>query len=151
MLVLRWSPNRWRKMEALRDKIMFNVGTSEPFIGEDIQRMADELGIQPRSMHWRKPLSIMEINCIGCAMPEVRARGTGRRHEDRTLATFLRKLVNRLDDEGDPAGAERLRDLACNLRRAWYARWTRWSSKAASASGWRTAWRSSIFAGCGGE
>ena len=71
--VLRWSPNRWRKMEVLRDKIMFNVGTSEPFIGEDIQRMADELGIQPRSMHWRKPLSIMEINRMA-PTPEVRAR-----------------------------------------------------------------------------
>ena len=33
------------------------------------------------------------------------------------LATFLRKLANRLDDEGDPAGAERLRDLAYNTPR----------------------------------
>ena len=28
------------------------------------------------------------------------------------LATFLRKLANRLDDEGDPVGAECLRGLA---------------------------------------
>ena len=34
-----------------------------------------------------------------------------------TLATFLRKLANRLDDEGDLIGAERLRDLAYNTPR----------------------------------
>lgn len=61
MPVLRWSPNRWRKMEALRDRIMFRYGTSEPWISEDIQRMADELGVSPRAMHWRKPLTIEEV------------------------------------------------------------------------------------------
>ncbi len=73
MPVLRWSPNRWRKMEALRDRIMFKVGTEEPFIGEDVRRMADELGVQPRAMHWRKPLSIIEINRMA-PTDEVRAR-----------------------------------------------------------------------------
>jgi hypothetical protein len=60
-------------MEALRDRIMFNVGTSEPFIGEDVQEIADVLGVSPRAMHWRKPLSIEEINRMA-QTPEVRER-----------------------------------------------------------------------------
>lgn len=40
---------------------MFRYGTSEPWISEDIQRMADELGVSPRAMHWRKPLTIEEV------------------------------------------------------------------------------------------
>lgn len=44
----------WRKMEALRDRIMFKVGTSEPFIPE-------ELGKVVIAMQWRKPLSILEV------------------------------------------------------------------------------------------
>lgn len=52
---------------------MFKIGTDEPFIGEDIQRMALELGVEPRAMHWRKPLSIMEINRMA-PTDEVRER-----------------------------------------------------------------------------
>lgn len=52
---------------------MFKTGTSEPFIGEDIQEMADEIGISPRAMHWRKPLSIEEVNRMA-PTDEVRAR-----------------------------------------------------------------------------
>ena len=33
------------------------------------------------------------------------------------LVPFLRRLADRLDDEGDPVGAERLRDLAYNTPR----------------------------------
>jgi hypothetical protein len=60
--VLRWSPTIWRRMEALRDQIMRNVGTDEPFIGENVAEMASVLGASPKAMHWRKPLSIPEIN-----------------------------------------------------------------------------------------
>ncbi len=69
MPVLRWSPTRWRKMEAVRDRILFGLGTDEPLIpvsGEERAR----LGV---TMQWRKPLSIQEITQLA-QTPEVRAR-----------------------------------------------------------------------------
>jgi hypothetical protein len=52
----------WRKMEALRDRIMYGIGTEEPFVGEDLAALQ---AVNPRpvvAMHWRKPLSIAEVN-----------------------------------------------------------------------------------------
>lgn len=60
--VLRWSPTKWRRIEHIRDRIMGRIGTSEAIIPEDIIRMAAEVGAEPRAMHWRKPLSIEEVN-----------------------------------------------------------------------------------------
>lgn len=54
MEVLRWSPTVWRKMEAMRDRILFGVGTNEPFLAEDLHKVRV-------AMQWRKPLSIVEI------------------------------------------------------------------------------------------
>lgn len=71
--VLRWSPTIWRRMEAIRDRVMFKLGSQEPFIGEDIQRMAMETGRSPIAMHWRKPLSIVEVNQMA-PTEEVKAR-----------------------------------------------------------------------------
>lgn len=73
MPVLRWSPTTWRRIEAVRDRIMRGVGTEEPFIMEDIQEMAMTLGQSPRSVQWRKPLSIMEVNRMA-PTEEVRER-----------------------------------------------------------------------------
>lgn len=67
--VLRWSPTRWRKVEALRDRILYGLGSSEPVI--PVQ--AEELARLSVTMQWRKPLSIMEINQLA-ETPEVRAR-----------------------------------------------------------------------------
>lgn len=52
---------------------MFKVGTDEAFIGENVQELADVLGVSPRAMHWRKPLSTVEINRMAPTQ-EVRAR-----------------------------------------------------------------------------
>ena len=60
--VLRWSPTTWRRIEALRDRILFGAGTSEPFIAEDIVQAEAETGRTMVAMHWRKPLSLMEVN-----------------------------------------------------------------------------------------
>lgn len=64
--VLSWSPTTWRKMEALRDRILFGTGTSEPFIAEEVARV----GV---AMHWRKPLSLAEVNRMAPTQ-EVRER-----------------------------------------------------------------------------
>lgn len=71
--VLRWSPTTWRKIEALRDRIMRGVGTDEPFIMEDVQEMAMMLGQSPMSVQWRKPLTIEEVNRMAPTV-EVRER-----------------------------------------------------------------------------
>lgn len=61
--VSRWDRATRRKIEALRDKILGRIGTDEKLI--------EERGtIAP---HWRKPLSISEINRMA-PTPEVRAR-----------------------------------------------------------------------------
>lgn len=67
--VLRWSPQRWRKMETIRDRILFGLGSSEPIIPVE----GAERAVLKTSMQWRKPLSIVEINQMA-PTPEVRAR-----------------------------------------------------------------------------
>jgi len=52
-----------RNIEAIRDRIFRSVGTDEPLI-EERGRMA---------MHWRKPLSVEEINRMA-PTAEVRER-----------------------------------------------------------------------------
>ena len=62
--VLRWSPTLLRKIEHVRDRIMRGLGTVEALIPEDIRGVAH---------HWRKPLSIEEVNQMAMT-PEVRGR-----------------------------------------------------------------------------
>jgi hypothetical protein len=50
--VLRWSPTKLRKAEALRDRIMRGVGTDEPWVVEEHGVIA---------VHYRKPLRIDEV------------------------------------------------------------------------------------------
>lgn len=52
---------------------MWQSGSGEPFISENIQALAATFGYSPRAMQWRKPLSIMEINRMA-STPEVRER-----------------------------------------------------------------------------
>ena len=52
-----------RKAEATRDKVMRGAGTGEPWV--------TETGLF--AMHWRKPLSLSEVNRM-TPTPEVRAR-----------------------------------------------------------------------------
>jgi hypothetical protein len=61
--VLRWSPTKWRKAEAVRDKALRGVGTDEPWI--------EERGLL--AVHYRRPLRIDEVNHMA-PTPEVRAR-----------------------------------------------------------------------------
>lgn len=67
--VLRWSPTRWRKMEALRDRVLFGLGSPEPVIPID----GEERAMTLVTMQWRKPLSIEEVAQLA-PTPEVRAR-----------------------------------------------------------------------------
>jgi len=61
--LLRWSRTKWRKAEAVRDKVMIGAGTSEPWFLEE----------GSWSAHWRKPLSMAEVNQMADT-PEVRQR-----------------------------------------------------------------------------
>jgi hypothetical protein len=61
--VSRWDRATRRKIEAVRDKILGRIGTNEKLI--------EEQGII--APHWRKPLSITEINRMA-PTPEVRRR-----------------------------------------------------------------------------
>ena len=56
--VLRWSPQKWRKAEAIRDRIMRGLGTDEPYVMEE---MSAWLGERAVSVHWRKPLRVDEV------------------------------------------------------------------------------------------
>jgi hypothetical protein len=78
--VLRWSPTKWRKAEALRDRIMRDVGTDEPWVVEDMTKQLGDLAV---AVHYRRPLRITEINRM--ALTEtVKARpGRGYEHENR--------------------------------------------------------------------
>ena len=67
--VLRWSPTRRRKIEALRDRILFGLGSSEPVIPVS----GEEQAMLQVSMQWRKPLSLVEINQMADT-PAVRRR-----------------------------------------------------------------------------
>jgi hypothetical protein len=68
--VLRWSPTKWRKAEALRDHIMLGVGTDEPWV---IEEMSRELGERAAAVHFRRPLRLDEVARMA-ATPEVLAR-----------------------------------------------------------------------------
>lgn len=68
--MLRWSPTLWRKMEAIRDRIMHQTGTDEPwYLDEEFLR--DHPGAI--SANWRKPLSLAEAAQMA-PTPEVLAR-----------------------------------------------------------------------------
>ena len=71
--VLRWSPTIWRRIEHIRDRVLRGLGTTEPAIAEDVAAFAAALGASPKAMHWRKPLSLMEINQMA-PTAEVRER-----------------------------------------------------------------------------
>jgi hypothetical protein len=68
--VLRWSPTKWRKAEALRDKIMRGVGTDEEWVTEE---MSEQFGMRACAVHYRRPLRIDEIARMA-PTPEVLAR-----------------------------------------------------------------------------
>lgn len=68
--VLRWSPTAWRRMEAIRDRIMHRTGTDEPWYLDE-EYLADFPGAT--SANWRKPLRIDEVNQMA-PTPEVRQR-----------------------------------------------------------------------------
>jgi hypothetical protein len=68
--VLSWSPNAWRKAQAIRDDVMRGQGTKEPWFMEN---MVDGLGVRSVSVNWRKPLTIEEINQL-TPTAEVRER-----------------------------------------------------------------------------
>lgn len=68
--MLRWSPTKWRKAEAVRDRIMRGIGTDEPYVCEE---MTAVLGARAVSVHWRKPLRIDEVAQMA-PTPEVRDR-----------------------------------------------------------------------------
>lgn len=73
MPVLRWSPTTWRKMEALRDRILHGCGTDEDWHLEDPREVEAATGRVLVSAQWRKPLRIDEVNRMADT-PEVRAR-----------------------------------------------------------------------------
>lgn len=61
----------WRKMEALRDRLMHGTGSDEPwFLDEQFQH---EFGSIAVSAHWRKPLRVDEVNLLA-PTTEVRNR-----------------------------------------------------------------------------
>jgi ABC-type Fe3+-citrate transport system substrate-binding protein len=59
-----------RKLEAIRDRIMLNVGTSESWHVEDMAHMMGDLAV---ATHFRRPLRIDEINQMAPTV-EVRRR-----------------------------------------------------------------------------
>jgi hypothetical protein len=56
-------------MEAIRDRILFGLGSSEPIIEAD----GEERAMMSITMQWRKPLSFEEVAQMA-QTPEVRAR-----------------------------------------------------------------------------
>lgn len=68
--VLRWSPTKWRKAEAVRDRIMHGIGTNEPWV---VEEMTAPLGMRAISVHYRRPLSLAEVAQMA-PTPEVIAR-----------------------------------------------------------------------------
>lgn len=73
MPVLRWSLTERRRVEAIRDRIFRGVGTEEALIPVNDLEMAAELGFNPVTAQWRKPLSIDEMAKMA-PTEEVRAR-----------------------------------------------------------------------------
>jgi len=68
--VLRWSPTKWRKAEALRDKIMRGVGTDEEWV---VEEMSEQLGTLASAVHYRRPLRVDEVARMA-PTPDVRKR-----------------------------------------------------------------------------
>lgn len=68
--VLRWSPTKWRKAEALRDRLMRGAGTAEDWITEG---HSAQFGDRAVAVHYRKPLSMQEVAKMA-ATPETIAR-----------------------------------------------------------------------------
>jgi hypothetical protein len=66
--VLRWSPTKWHKAEAVRDRIMRGAGTDEPWFRDE-----EEAQSAVRTAQWRKPLRIDEVNQLA-QTAQVRAR-----------------------------------------------------------------------------
>lgn len=62
-----------RRLEALRDQVMFHTGTDEPWVTDPAEEVEAETGRPLVAMHWRKPLSIEEITQMA-PTPEVRER-----------------------------------------------------------------------------
>lgn len=60
--VLRWSPTKWRKAEAIRDRIMRGVGTDEPWV---VEEMSKQLGEMAFAVHYRRPLRVDEVARMG--------------------------------------------------------------------------------------
>jgi hypothetical protein len=60
----------WRKAEATRDRVMFNLGTGEPYV---VEEMTSWLGERAVSVHWRRPLRVDEVAQMA-PTEEVRAR-----------------------------------------------------------------------------
>lgn len=60
--MLRWSPTKWRKAEAIRDRVMRDVGTDEPWI---VEEMSQRFGMSAVAVHYRKPLSTNEVAMMG--------------------------------------------------------------------------------------
>lgn len=61
--VSRWDRRTRRRLEAIRDKVMTRIGTQEAVIEEPFRM----------SVHWRKPLSLVEVNQLAPTM-DVRLR-----------------------------------------------------------------------------
>ena len=59
--VLRWSPTKWRKAESVRDRIMRGVGVGEWVVEE----LTVQIGLRAVSVHYRRPLSVMEVAQMG--------------------------------------------------------------------------------------
>lgn len=68
--MLRWSPSKRRKAEAVRDKIFRGIGTDEPLFEEDMTQIVGPYAV---TVNWRKPLRIEEIAQMA-PTPEVRER-----------------------------------------------------------------------------
>ena len=68
--VLRWSPTKWRKAEAMRDQVMRGLGTDEPYVMEEMTQL---LGERAGCVHWRRPLRIDEVAMMA-PTSEVRQR-----------------------------------------------------------------------------
>jgi hypothetical protein len=75
--VLRWSPTKWRKAQAVRDRVMRGAGTDEPWFTDDPLEVHDHMirtwGIPSSAIHWRKPLRIDEVARMA-PTPEVKER-----------------------------------------------------------------------------
>jgi hypothetical protein len=71
VMVLRWGPSRWRRMEEIRDRVMHGCGTDEPWhLDAEYLRHFEGGAV---SAHWRKPMRVDEISRMA-PTTDVRAR-----------------------------------------------------------------------------